>query len=220
MPPPPEDGGAANKLFFAVRLVSSVTRAIRRPSRATLLAASIGMLAASWGSRQLGNSVVPGGVVDETAHALTTLLVLWAVGPSASDRFLAPAVVASVAIDVDHVPGRLGVHSLDAGAPRPYTHSLAAIALVLVAALLYRRRRDLLVGVAIGLVSHLWWDAAGSEGGGVPLLWPFSYRGFTVPYLSYLIVMTAVVGTVASRIRFRRAAANYASTVPYQPPSN
>jgi membrane-bound metal-dependent hydrolase YbcI (DUF457 family) len=55
------------------------------------------------------------------------------------------------------------------------------IALVLVAALLWRRRRDVLIGVALALALHFWRDLAESDSG-VSLLWPFTDRAFTIPY--------------------------------------
>ena len=53
-----------------------------------------------------------------------------------------PALISSVAIDLDHIPGRLSVGWLTAGTPRPYTHSLLTIAVVLVSAWVLRRRRE------------------------------------------------------------------------------
>jgi inner membrane protein len=145
-----------------------------------------------------GDGVFPGGPLDETAHLLTTLLVLWTLGPRICKRFLAPALIASVAIDADHVPGRLGVSWLTAGTPRPYTHSLLTMVVVLAIAALWRRRRDLAVGVAIGLAIHFWRDMA--EGGnGVSLLWPLSYHAFQYPHGVYLGLMTVVVLIGAAR---------------------
>lgn len=184
-----------------MRFLSWVSRLARRPSLAALLATTLVVAATSWESRRAGGAIVPGGLLDETTHLLTTLLVLWALGRRACDRFLAPALVASVVIDVDHIPQRLGSYWLTAGTARPYTHSLLTVAAALVAALLWQRRRDLLVGVAIGLALHLWWDLSESDRSGVPLLWPFSYRSFTLPYASYPVVMILVVGLVACRLR-------------------
>jgi membrane-bound metal-dependent hydrolase YbcI (DUF457 family) len=146
--------------------------------------------------------VVPGGLLDETVHLLTALLVLWAFGRTACERFLVPALIASVAIDVDHIPDRLGSDWLTAGTPRPYPHSLGTIAGILIVALVWRRRRDLLVGVALGLALHLWWDLAESNAG-VPLLWPFSYRSFTLTFGSYVIPMILVLVVDACRVRAR-----------------
>ena len=58
--------------------------------------------------------------------------------------------------------------------------------------MLWRRRRYLLLGVAIGLAIHFWRDMA--EGGsGVSLLWPFSYHSFQYPHAVYVAAMAAFV---------------------------
>jgi membrane-bound metal-dependent hydrolase YbcI (DUF457 family) len=171
-----------------------------RLSGAALFVATVALVASAWGTRRAGGSVVPGGLLDETVHLLTTVLVLWALGRTAYERFLLPALIASVAIDVDHIPDRLGSEWLTAGTPRPYPHSLLTIAGLLMVAILWRRRRDLLVGIALGLALHLWWDLAESNAG-VSLLWPFSYRSSTLPFGSYVFPMILVVGAAAYRVR-------------------
>ena len=160
-------------------------------SPVTLAVAVVLLGAADWGTRLAGDSVFPGGPLDEIAHLLTTLLVLWALGSQARERFLVPALIASVAIDLDHIPAQLGADWLTAGTPRPYTHSLLTIAVVLAIAVVWRRRRDPLLGVAIGLAIHFWRDMA--EGGsGVPLLWPFSYHSFQYPHGVYVAVIAVL----------------------------
>ncbi|MBV9336932.1 MAG: metal-dependent hydrolase [Solirubrobacterales bacterium] len=161
-------------------------------SPATLTVAVLALAGADWGSQLAGDSLIPGGPLDEIAHLLTTLLVFWAIGSRARARFLVPAMVASVAIDLDHIPGRLGADWLTAGTPRPYTHSLLAILVVLATAVLWPRRRDVLLGVAIGLAIHFWRDMA--EGGSaVSLLWPISYHPFQYPHGVYVAVVAALV---------------------------
>jgi membrane-bound metal-dependent hydrolase YbcI (DUF457 family) len=169
-------------------------------SAATLCLTAFGLAAADWGSQRFDSSVVPAGAFDETAHVLTTLLVLWALGPTACERWLVPALAASVAIDIDHIPGQLGADWLTAGTPRPYMHSLLAVATVLLAALLWRRRRNLLVGVALGVAIHFWRDLT-EPTGGVSLLWPFSYRAFLLPHLSYVAVLIVIIGIDVYRLR-------------------
>jgi hypothetical protein len=164
-----------------------------------------GVLALSdWGSELAGNTFLPGGPLDELAHLCTCLLVLWALGRGPTERFLGPALVVSVAIDLDHVPGQLGIDWLTAGTPRPYTHSLSTIAVVLVAALMVRRRRDLLLGIAVGLVVHFWRDLS-EPGSGVSLLWPWSYRAFQLPHASYVAAMTVIVAVGAWQSRLAAA---------------
>lgn len=82
---------------------------------------------------------------------------------------MVPALFASVLIDLDHVPARLGWRELTEDTPRPYTHSLPTVGVVLLGALLWRRRRDVLLGVAIGLAIHFWRDLS-EPGSGVALL--------------------------------------------------
>ncbi len=149
-------------------------------------------MAADWGARLADETVFPGGPLDEVAHALTTLLVLWALGPQACRRFLVPAMIASVAIDFDHIPGWLGAEWLTDGTQRPYSHSLLTLAVVLAISLLWRRRRAVLIGIAIGLAIHFWRDMA-EGGGGVALFWPISYHSFQYPHGVYVAVMAVFV---------------------------
>lgn len=183
-----------------------------RPSLRAL-AVAVAMLAlADWLYRLAGDSVVPGGLLDEIAHLFTTLVVLWALGPRICDRFLVPALLASVAIDLDHVPAQLGHDFLTQGTPRPYTHSLLSIAVVLAVAALWRSRRDVMLGIAIGLAIHFWRDMAEATTG-VALLWPFSDHSFTLSHGSYLIMMGLFAGVAALRSRRYRLARG-ARTIP------
>ncbi|MGH2866015.1 MAG: metal-dependent hydrolase [Solirubrobacteraceae bacterium] len=159
-------------------------------------------LAADHVDQHIGSSVVLAAPLDETAHFLTTLLAIWALG-GVADRFLVPALVASVAIDLDHVPADFGATWISAGTPRPYTHSLLTIAGVLLLAVAWRRRRSVLVGVAIGLALHFWRDLA-EPGTGVALLWPFSNASFSLPHASYLAGMTVIVIAGLARVFWGR----------------
>lgn len=177
-------------------------RGLFAPSPAALAIAVVLLAASDWATRLAGDSVIPGGPLDELAHLLTTLLVFWTLGSRARGRFLVPALIASVAIDVDHVPARLGVDWLTVGTPRPYTHSLLLIVVVIAAAMMWHRRRDVLLGVAIGLGIHFFRDMA--EGGsGVSLLWPFSYHSFQYPHGVYVAVM-AVFALIDAALCARR----------------
>jgi hypothetical protein len=183
------------------RTTGTALRKIKfRLSPAALAIATAMLFAADWGSSLAGDSLLPGAPLDETAHFLTTLLILWAIGPRSCQRFLATALVASVAIDVDHVPARLGAQWLTAGTQRPYTHSLMTVAVVVLLALVGRRRSDLWLGAAIGLAIHLWRDM-GEGSAGVSLLWPFSDRSFQYPHACYVGVMAVFVLIDAARSR-------------------
>ncbi len=177
----------------------------------TLALAAVVLIAADSSYRLAGNSFFPGGPLDGIAHLLTTLLVFWALWPRAPKRFLVPALIASVAIDLDHVPGELGATFLTAGTPRPYTHSLLTIVIVLAIAWRWRRQRDVLLGVAIGLALHFFRDLA--EGGsGVSLLLPVSRHSFHYPHGVYLAIMAAVVLFDAARCARGEAASDRRNT--------
>ena len=163
-----------------------------------LALAVVVLVGADWGTRLAGDTVFPGGPLDEIAHLLTTLLVLWALGSRVCRRFLVPALIASVAIDLDHIPGRLGAEWLTAGTPRPYTHSLLTIALALALAWRWRGRREVLLGIVIGLAIHFWRDM-GEGASGVSLLWPLSDHSFQYPHGVYVAVMAVVVLIDAAR---------------------
>ena len=151
--------------------------------------------------------MVPGGPLDEVAHLMTTLIVVWALGRRVCERFLIPALVASVAIDADHIPGALGYDFFTQGIPRPYTHSLLSIVVVLVLAALWRSRRDLCLGVALGLAIHFWRDMSES-GAGVSLAWPVSDHSFMLSHAGYLAAMAvfATIAALSARFPARRSA--------------
>jgi inner membrane protein len=178
---------------------------ILRLAPRSLLGATVALALVDWVYRLAGDSVVPGGPLDETAHLLTTLIVLWALGRRVCDRFLIPALVASVAIDLDHIPAELGTDFLTRGTSRPYTHSLLSIVIVLVAAAWWRSRREVLLGIAIGLAIHFWRDTS-ENGTGVALAWPVSTHEFVLSHTGYLIVMGVFVcmAAVSCRSQARR----------------
>ena len=176
-------------------------RALRLSPR-SLLVATVALALADSLYRLAGDSVVPGGPLDEISHLLTALIILWALGRRACDRFLVPALVASVTIDLDHIPGELGADFLTRGTSRPCTHSLLSVVMVLVAAAWWRSRRDVLLGIAIGLAIHFWRDMS-ENGTGVALAWPASTHEFVLSHTSYLIVMGVFVCAAAVRCRSR-----------------
>jgi hypothetical protein len=148
------------------------------------------------------------GPLDEVAHLATAALGLMVLACliDALRRFYVAALIASVAIDLDHVPLYLGL--LNDG-QRPVTHSLAAVVVFAGAAAVSRRHRAVLAGIATGLVLHFARDIA--EGPpGVQLLWPVDGRAWTASYwwfLGMIIVFTAarliLVSTSVPRTRVR-----------------
>ena len=133
------------------------------------------------------------GPVDELAHLSTAALGLLILARfiDAPRRFYVAALIASVAIDVDHIPLYLGL--LGNQAQRPVTHSLSTVAVFVAAAAASRRYRAVLAGVATGLVLHFARDIA--EGyPGVRVFWPLQDTSWMVSYrwfLGMIVVFTA-----------------------------
>ena len=133
------------------------------------------------------------GPVDEVAHLATAALGLLVLARfiDAPRRFYVAALIASVAIDADHIPLYLGL--LGNQAQRPVTHSLSTVAVFVAAAAASRRHRAALAGVATGLVLHFARDIA--EGyPGVRVFWPLQDTSWMVSYrwfLGMIVVFTA-----------------------------
>jgi inner membrane protein len=125
------------------------------------------------------------GLVDEPAHLATCLLLLLALVALAPSRpalaFAAAALVASVAIDLDHLPQYLGWDVLKDDGPRPYPHCLLTVALIVaLASIAPGRLQAILLGAAFGVATHLFRDLA--TGPGVALFWPLSNAVIELPY--------------------------------------
>ena len=141
------------------------------------------------------------GPVNEVAHLSTAALGLLVLVRfiDAPRRFYVAALIASVAIDVDHIPLYFGL--LGNQAQRPVTHSLSTVAVFVAAAAASRRHRAVLAGVVTGLVLHFARDIA--EGyPGVRLFWTLqdtswmaSYRwflGMIVVFMAARLVLVTV----------------------------
>jgi inner membrane protein len=160
--------------------------------------AACGLVLSDWAYRRVGTSVFPGGALDEVAHLLTMLLVLWAIGRRASESLAVSALVGSVVIDLDHLPSELGTDWLTTGTPRPHTHSLLTIAVLVIVSCLWRRRRKVILGLALGVSVHFIRDLAESSAG-VSLLWPWSNHPFTIPHSAYLTIVALLIAVIAVR---------------------
>jgi inner membrane protein len=188
-----------------MRARSSIPRLAQRLGPPQVLACLALLLLADWAYIHIGgNSVFPEAPLDELAHFLTALLMLQLLPAGQRVRFAAPALLASVAIDLDHVPQYLGYDFLTAGTARPYTHSLLTVVVVLALALALRRQRRVLTGVALGLLLHFFRDLAEGNGSAVSLLWPLSDRGYSYPHGTYLALMVAAAAVCAGLVSPRR----------------
>lgn len=160
-------------------------------------------------NRRVPFGLLSTGPLDEVAHLATAALGLMVLAclVDVPRRFYVAALVASVAIDLDHVPLYLGL--LPDNGQRPVTHSLTTVAVFAGAAAVSRRHRAVLAGVATGLVLHFARDMA--EGApGVRILWPLDGRAWIASYwwfLGMIISFTAarllLVATGVPRTRVR-----------------
>jgi len=170
---------------------SSVLRPVWWWAGPLLLAAAA--LAFDAAKRRIAFGVWTTGPIDEVAHLSTAALGLLVLIRfiDAPRRFYVVALIASVAIDLDHIPLYLGL--LGDPAQRPITHSLSTAAVFVAAAAASRRYRAVLAGVATGLVLHFARDIA--EGyPGVRVFWPLQGSSWMVSYrwfLGLIVVLTA-----------------------------
>jgi membrane-bound metal-dependent hydrolase YbcI (DUF457 family) len=175
----------------APRVVPALLRRVRWWAGPLLLAAVA--LAFDAADRRIPFGLWTTGPVDEVAHLATAALGLLVLARfiAAPRRFYVAALIASVAIDVDHIPAYLGV--LGPQSQRPVTHSLSTVAVFAAAAVASRKHRAVLAGVVTGLVLHFARDIA--EGPpGVRLFWPLQDRSWTAGYwwfLGMIVMFTA-----------------------------
>jgi membrane-bound metal-dependent hydrolase YbcI (DUF457 family) len=176
---------------LAVFTPGAVLRPVRWWAGPLLLAATA--LAFDAADRRIRFGVWTTGPVDEVAHLSTAALGLLVLARfvDAPRRFYVAALIASVAIDLDHIP--LYLRLLGDQAQRPVTHSLSTLAVFAAAAAASRRHRAVLAGVATGLVLHFARDIA--EGyPGVRVFWPLQDTSWMVSYrwfLGMIVVFTA-----------------------------
>lgn len=159
----------------------------------SVLICAVVLYFADWAFLRSGRGYFPGGLFDETAHLMTALLLLQGIPPRQREKIAVPALIASVAVDLDHVPQYLGYGFLSEGTARPYAHSLLTPLMLLGIALLARRHRRLFIGLALGAGLHFFRDLAEGNGSGVPLLWPLSDHSFNYPHATYLVLIACVV---------------------------
>jgi membrane-bound metal-dependent hydrolase YbcI (DUF457 family) len=135
-------------------------------------------------------------LADELAHAATGLVAFGAFGVACEAPVVAAVLAGSVLIDLDHVPDLLGSDVLQHGIPRPYTHSLSTVVVLVCAALLLpSKTRKLVLVAALALLLHFFRDIAEPGGPGVALLWPFSDQAYTLEYGWYagaLVLLAAI----------------------------
>jgi inner membrane protein len=159
------------------------------------------------------------GLIDEPAHIATALVVLGAItrfrGSPPEPKFCATMLICSVLIDVDHLPAEFGSYALTDGTPRPYTHALWTVLVLILAwwVARYLARRNgrprpataelVLAGAAWGLAAHFLRDIATAP---MSFWWPVTDMSVEVPYWWYVVALFVIIVLGPIRRGQRRAA--------------
>jgi inner membrane protein len=153
--------------------------------------------------RQGPLSLLFDGVTDEVAHLATASIGVLALfdpaGLRRHGRLVVAALVASVVIDLDHIPLYMGLPHISAEG-RPYSHSLITVALLLALSRAWKGRGVVLRGAALGVVLHLLRDAA--TGPGLPIVSCHGLADLRMPYTWYAAALT-VLAAIAMKRRLR-----------------
>lgn len=141
------------------------------------------------------------GALDESGHAATGFILACAVLRDRTIKRIAMVVAASVLIDLDHIPGFFGSAIIQGHAPRPYTHSIAGLVLVLAIAAACRVPARIVILLGAALALHFWRDLAEPGGPGLAFAWPVSHAVATIPYGLYAAVVGLLVFVALVRDR-------------------
>ncbi len=165
---------------------------------AVLAAAIIGLCDRGLSARPKSKTIV--GLLDESAHVATTVLLLAPGRLPTGSPVVPAALAASVIVDLDHVPQYLGIECLTEGTPRPYPHSWVTLGAAGAFAAARRQRREPALGAVLGLSSHFFRDLALPRSNpGIAFLWPFSKARLCIPYRVYVGVLGAALALTLTR---------------------
>jgi inner membrane protein len=171
---------------------------------------------AGWGylPRWQGLSFVPRAFVDEPCAVATALIVLGAItrfrGAPPDPKFGWSLLAWSVLIDIDHLPQEFGSSVLTEGTPRPYTHALWVLVVLILAILVARYSSQhaksptavavtqILAGTAWGIAAHFLRDVATAP---MSLWWPVTKAAVQQPYWWYVLELLAIVAIPLVRRR-------------------
>jgi hypothetical protein len=128
--------------------------------------------------------------MDWTAHLTATALALRALPEHAADRLAAPALVASVVIDADHLPIASAMLRGEEDLPRPRPHTFLTPALLALAG-----RRAAAFGTAVHLTRDLF------NGPGVAVAWPAHPRLVKLPVALEAVVLAGALSAAWRRSR-------------------
>jgi hypothetical protein len=146
------------------------------------------------------------GLLDEPAHVATALVILGGLirwrGTLPDPRFGLTMLTCSWLIDLDHLPAEFGSYILTDGTPRPYTHALWAVVVLILAWAAARLRAIrsgrprpaaaelVFAGAAWGLAAHFVRDIATAP---MSLWWPVTGQSVAVSYWWYAVTLAIFI---------------------------
>lgn len=145
-------------------------------------------------------------LIDEPCHLATALVILGAItrvrGMPPKPEFGWTMLACSVLIDLDHLPEEFGSSILTAGTPRPYTHALWVVVVLIAGTVAARRWSQrvhtpgaastalILGGAAWGVSAHLLRDVATAP---ISLWWPLTKAALDIPYWCYVLALVVII---------------------------
>jgi hypothetical protein len=152
------------------------------------------------------------GLLDWPAHLATALVILGALvrvrKKLPDQRFGWMMLACSVLIDLDHLPDEFGSEVLTAGTPRPYTHALWVVIVIMLAWAAarciaarsgYLRPATIeltLAGAACGVAAHFVRDIATAP---MSFWWPVTNMAVEVPYRWYVVTLAVIIAIGPTR---------------------
>jgi hypothetical protein len=186
------------------RLFRWVACAVSRRRVGTVLA--LYAFATDWLTGWHGMNFAMRGLLDEPAHLATALVILGALvrvhGALPDPRFGWTMLACSVLIDLDHLPAEFGTQVLTNETPRPYTHALWSVIVLVLAWAVARffvirsgRLRPatvelMLAGAAWGVAAHFVRDIATAP---MSFWWPVTDMAVEVPYWWYVLALAVII---------------------------
>lgn len=127
------------------------------------------------------------GVLDQTAHLATALIVFFLVAPYTSGYFKLGVIAGTVLIDLDHIPALWDSALFTTQDGRHVSHSILTIAIMLgLVWILKGSAQRAMLGVALGIMVHFFRDLAT---GGIPLWWPIDSQTVEISYVVYMTTL-------------------------------